>query len=167
MERNLLQHHTAFFWLQGHSDASGNAEMRNNYGNNFENFVRALRATLLVPQSSTDHDKVACLPWHAGTTTSLNFPLIASELDWPVDCNSKSSMRFAKRLAVVNRALETACQELQRSGIPCTFATFPKDNDAPWFVLTHWEDGHCNNGGLISLGRNLMRCFMNSLTQDD
>ena len=183
IERLLLRNHTAFFWLQGHSDAGGKAVMRTTYGRNFVAFCTALRDELLGMHNIQQETE---LGEEANSSPGLNFPIVASELDWPLDENSKSSLRFAKRLREVNGALREACERLNsidgitsapgRSGsehdkqsspsldgmgpsgrVPCIFAEFPSDAES--FTLSYHADGHCDNGGLLSLGRNMGRHF--------
>jgi len=139
----ILREDTVFFWLQGHSDASGNAEMRKGYKDSFIEFVLSIRKAL-IPQDLS----VAPAP-HA-----LNFPFVASELDWLLDERSKSSVRFAKRLKEINRSIEEACEILKARSpsIPCIFASFPRCED---WSLTYHADGHCDSNGLLLLGKNI------------
>ncbi|KAL7553754.1 hypothetical protein ACHAWF_017080 [Thalassiosira exigua] len=162
----LLRDHTVFFWLQGESDASGNAVMRSSYKENFQRFVVQVRKALVLGEGTQ------CESSSHRTGTGLDLPFVASELDWPVNPNSKSSVRFAKRLREINLALGDACAEFSQgisatNSVPCAFANFPTSDNDGYFALSHHPDGHCDNEGLLSLGRNMAKCFCKSFLGDD
>jgi hypothetical protein len=152
----LLRADTAFLWLQGHSDASGNATMRAGYQKNFVEFVKRLRAELLSNKDQDGGENVA---------GALDFPVVASELDWLLNKSSKSSVRFAKRLQEINAALRDGCAELSQAEppIPAAFASFPVEDDS--WELTYHPDGHCATEGLLLLGQNLAK-HLNSAFRD-
>eukprot|EP00957_Ditylum_brightwellii_P150799 11481598-Ditylum_brightwellii.AAC.1 len=117
MERSLMQNQTAFFWLQGHSDAGGKAIMRSNYADNFGKFCKSLRENLLGISNTENKDISKCndsknKPSFSSVPENLNLPIIASEYGCLVNPNSKSSIRFAKRLKEVNLALRETCETL-------------------------------------------------------
>merc|ERR1712217_76335 len=83
----------AMFWNQGDSDASGKADMRENYESNLVKFVSKVWQDL------------------AGSSDA-NFPFIPLQLHWKVDENSKSTKKYRKAMDQVNEAIRNACNEL-------------------------------------------------------
>lgn len=121
---------SSLFWLQGHSDASGRAEMRDNYGKNFVDFVKRVREEL------------------------GEMLVVTSQLTWQCRAESKSDKKFRKQMQKVNEQVKDACRERIQN---CFYSSYTEDEEAN---MTCLEDGHCDTGGLLLLGELMGRTFV-------
>jgi hypothetical protein len=163
----------ALFWLQGHSDASGRAEMGNNYGKNFVKFIKKLRLDLKEFYDVNFEKSVL----------NDNMKVVVSQLTWLRREKSKADKIFYKKLQKINLQLEevlkiekvddhtkssTHTSASINEQITVTtnnsmmvpnsiFARLSLEQESE---LSFHPDGHSDTDGLLKLGENMAQYLL-------